>query len=318
MRGDSHAFYKNLKIIYGPTQSKTMSQVFKKKNGTLTKSIQESLERLREYYSELLNRDIVISPKVEEYIEKLRRPTAWELDFIPTQDEFFQAVKRAKKHKSGTDVISVELLQYANSQFLVPAVYQIITRIWETLEIPQSFLDLTLCSIFKKGDKTLCKNQRGISLISYVSKVLTLLINSRMYSYCEKIAILPESQCGFREKRSTVDMIFTAKLLQQSCREKQVPLYMAFLDITKAYDSVDRQTLWKILEAIGIPPQNSWYNQTALWRNKISNQAEWKAFRTLCGQTGVKTGLPSCLSIVQYLLRNNHSYCSWKASEKGS
>ena len=50
-------------------------------------------------------------------------------------------------------------------------------------------------------------------------------------------------------------MILTAKLLQQHCREKQVALYLAFLDIAKVYDSVDRETLWKILCSIGIPPK---------------------------------------------------------------
>ena len=70
MRGNTHAFYKSLKTIYGPTQSRSLSQSFRKKDGTLTKSSQESLERLREYYSELLNHSNVISPKVDDYIEK--------------------------------------------------------------------------------------------------------------------------------------------------------------------------------------------------------------------------------------------------------
>ena len=169
-------------------------------------------------------------------------------------EELCKAIKVAKRRKSGTDTISIEILQYAESKHLLPAIYQLFTQIWQNLVLPETFLDLTLCSIFKKGDRTLCKNQRGISLISYVSKVLTLLLNARIYAYCEEIAFLPESQCGFRKARNTVDMVFTAKVIQQSCREKQVPLYLAFLDIAKAYDSVHRQTLWKILEAIGIPP----------------------------------------------------------------
>ena len=255
MRGNTHAFYKSLKTIYGPTQSRSLSQSFRKKDGTLTKSSQESLERLREYYSELLNHSNVISPKVDDYIEKFRRPTCWELDTVPTFEELIAAIKIAKRHKSGTDIISIEILQYADSELLLPAVHHIFIKIWESLELPEKFMELVLCSIFKKGDKTLCKNQRGISLISYVSKVLTLLLNSRLYNYCEQIKLLPESQCGFRKGRSTIDMIFTAKMLQQSCREKQIRLYLAFLDIAKAYDSVHRQTLWKILEVIGIPPR---------------------------------------------------------------
>ena len=91
--------------------------------------------------------------------------------------------------------------------------------------------------------------------MSHLCKIFTLMLTKRAYKYCETINILPESQCVFRSNRSTVDIMFTAKLLQQSCREKEIALYLAFLDTTKAYDSVDRETMWKILEIIGFPPK---------------------------------------------------------------
>ena len=46
-------------------------------------------------------------------------------------------------------------------------------------------------------------------------------------------AILPENQCGFRRGRSTIDMVFVARLLQEKCREHLRPLYMAFIDLSK-------------------------------------------------------------------------------------
>ena len=65
--------------------------------------------------------------------------------------------------------------------------------------------------------------------------------------------ILPEGQCGFRAGRSTMDMIFTARQLQEKCREQQCELYAVFVDLTKAFDSVDRMALWEILLKIGCP-----------------------------------------------------------------
>ena len=53
--------------------------------------------------------------------------------------------------------------------------------------------------------------------------------------------VLPDSQCGFRRGRSTSDMIFVARLLQEKCREQSRDLYLAFTDLTKAFVTVNRQ-----------------------------------------------------------------------------
>ena len=68
-------------------------------------------------------------------------------------------IKSAKNHKTWTGILSVEILKYASSKMLKLSVYQIIFRIWEDLQIPDSFLEHILSSIYKKGDKSLCENQ---------------------------------------------------------------------------------------------------------------------------------------------------------------
>jgi hypothetical protein len=92
-------------------------------------------------------------------------------------------------------------------------------------------------------------------LISHLCKALSRLGANRLSNYCEKAGILPESQSAFRAHRSTNDMVFTMRLLQYSCWEKNVALYLGFIDIAKAYDSIHQSTLWKILATIGIPPK---------------------------------------------------------------
>jgi hypothetical protein len=69
----------------------------------------------------------------------------------------------------------------------------------------------------------------------------------------EEEAILPEEQCGFRPKRSTLDMIFVARLLQELGRQKTIQLFLCFVDLQKAYDTVDRKLLWKVLRKYGLP-----------------------------------------------------------------
>ena len=67
-------------------------------------------------------------------------------------------------------------------------------------------------------------------------------------------AIYPKSQCSFRAGRSTIDMVFPLKQLQEKCREQHKPLYIAFIDLTKAFDFVSRDRLFKILKKKGCPP----------------------------------------------------------------
>ena len=50
-------------------------------------------------------------------------------------------------------------------------------------------------------------------------------------------------------------MIFTARQLQEKCQEQNVDLYMTFVDLTKAFDTVSRDGLWKIMAKFGWPPR---------------------------------------------------------------
>ncbi|KAJ8346949.1 hypothetical protein SKAU_G00283500 [Synaphobranchus kaupii] len=79
--------------------------------------------------------------------------------------------------------------------------------------------DANVVTIYKgKGDKSICANSYGISLLT--SKVLANIMLHRMVQNITE-ELLPESQCGFRRNRSTVDMVFTAQQLQEKCQEQK-------------------------------------------------------------------------------------------------
>ena len=103
-----------------------------------------------------------------------------------------------------------------------------------------------------KCDRSDCNSYRGISLLSIIGKVFARVVLVRLQVLAE--CIYPETQCGFRSKRSTVDMIFSIRQLQEKCREQQMPLYIAFIHLTKAFDLVSRQGLFQLLKKIGYPP----------------------------------------------------------------
>ena len=78
---------------------------------------------------------------------------------------------------------------------------------------------------------------------------------NRLNAHLDQTGLIPESQCGFRKDRGTIDMIFTARQLQEKCQEQNVDLYMTFVDLTKAFDTVSRDGLWKIMAKFGCSPR---------------------------------------------------------------
>ena len=61
--------------------------------------------------------------------------------------------------------------------------------------------------------------------------------------------------CGFRTNRGTTDMVFVLRQLQEKCWEQNKGLYVTFVDLTKAFDTVSRKGLWLIMERLGCPPK---------------------------------------------------------------
>ena len=120
--------------------------------------------------------------------------------------------------------------------------------------MPQQWKDAIIVVLHKKKDQTECGNYRGISLVVHAGKILLKIIAHRLSEYCERVGILPKEQTGFRPNRSTTDMMFVVHRLQELARKKQIPLYACFIDLTKAYDSVDRTPLlWTVLARFRVP-----------------------------------------------------------------
>ena len=107
--------------------------------------------------------------------------------------------------------------------------------------------------LHKKKDRTECGSYRGISLVAHAGKIMLEIIASRLSEYCERVGILPEEQSGCRPNRSTTEIMFVICRLQELARKKRIPLYVCFIGLTKAYDSVDRTLLWTVLARFGVP-----------------------------------------------------------------
>ena len=98
----------------------------------------------------------------------------------------------------------------------------------------------------------MCGNSRWVSLLSFGGKVYARMMLLRLIELVSE-KVLPESQCGFRKERSTTDMTFVLRLIQEKCREQHRDLFAVFVDLSKAFDTVDRELLWQVLVKFGCP-----------------------------------------------------------------
>ena len=119
--------------------------------------------------------------------------------------------------------------------------------------MPQQWKYAIIMVLQKKKNRTECGNYRGISLVVHAGKILLKIIARRLSEYYERVRTLPEEQSGFRPNRSSTDTMSVIRRLQELAWKKRIPLYVCLIDLTKAYDSVDRTLLWTVLARFGVP-----------------------------------------------------------------
>ncbi|GAA6107071.1 uncharacterized protein LOC118407100 [Tachysurus ichikawai] len=240
---DARGMYEGIKKATGPNTSKIIP--LKSKTGEVIKDQGKQLQRWVEHYLELYATQNVVTDTALDAIPDL--PVMKELDTPPTLEELRKAIDCLACEKApGSNSIPPEVLKIGKPALLKP-LHKLLCLCWGQGHIPQDMRDANIVTLYKnKGDCSDCNNYRGISLLSIVGKAFTRVAPARLQTLASRI--YPESQCGFRAGRSTVDMIFSLRQLQEKCREQQMPLYIAFIDLTKAFDLVSQSGLFRLLQ----------------------------------------------------------------------
>ncbi|CAF1101264.1 unnamed protein product, partial [Didymodactylos carnosus] len=201
----------------------------------------------------LLNVHTVIDPTILQQIPipAIDKAEETRQDTPPSLPEVVQAIKQMKSRKApGKDDVTAELLK-AGGMEIALWLHQIIVDVWINEEMVEDWTMAILIRLYKnKGDKRICDNYRGISLLIVVSKIFSRIILNRIQGLLDKKLL--DQQAGFRPNRSTVDQIFTLKIILEKSQEYNKSLFMCFIDIQKAYDSVNRELLWKVCRHYGL------------------------------------------------------------------
>ena len=242
----------NMKLLYDTTKklsgkySKT-DRPIKDKQGNVIGGTEQQLSRWAEHFEDLLNRPTPPSPPEIA-------PAEVDLDIScekPSREEIKEAINKMKKCKAaGPDTIPAEALK-VDVETTADLLYPLFKKIWEEEEIPMDWKEGYLIKLPKKGDLSKCENYRGITLLSVPGKVLNRILLKRMKGKVDPL--LRDQQAGFRQNRSCTDQIATLRIIVEQSLEWNSSLYINFVDYEKAFDSVDRETLWKLLRHYGVP-----------------------------------------------------------------
>ena len=222
-QGDQATLYNITKQVCGQYR-KNLHAPIKDKDGKLLISEEMQDVRWAEYFSEILNRPPETEPEIETS--------------TPSKEEIINAIKALKNNKApGPHNLNAELFKRG------PAIVaEILLPVLEDKRIPD---DWNIIRIPKKGALNDCNNWRGITLLSIPSKILAIIIINRLTNVVD--SRLREEHAAFRMGKGCIDQIFVLLNIIEQCTEWQRKLYINFVDFEKAFDSIHRNSLWKIM-----------------------------------------------------------------------
>nr|VZI25315.1 unnamed protein product [Spirometra erinaceieuropaei] len=230
----------------------TLSDSVHDVNGGFIADNSAKFERWREHFEHHLNFDTQpTSPLLSSTAEFLPSPTYAVPCDPPSEEEVADVIRKLRNNKApGEDGIPAEIFKSCVDT-LAPRLHEVIERAWRDEVVPNDWDLGILVPILKKWDKTRCENYRGISLLDVAAKIFAIVLLRRFQAVRDSRT--RPNQAGFRAGRGCADQIFTLRRILEFRHSYQQPTAVCFVNFAAAFDSVHRESLWRIMALDDVP-----------------------------------------------------------------
>ena len=217
-------------------------------DGNMSSERDVVLSKWMECFKALLNRDSSksnVHPSPKTRIDVI--PDSDQLNEPITREEVIQALKMAPTNKAvGIDSIDPSYLQHKS---IINFLVYLFNYCFENGVCPSAWRKAVIFPIPKSGmsNRHIPGSYRGISLQSAVLKLYTSILNRRLMFLLETYEVISDLQNGFRPHRSCQDHILTLHNIVLNRKLKGNDTYACFVDFRKAFDSINRDLLWRKL-----------------------------------------------------------------------
>ena len=222
-----------------------------------------------------------IGPSLSETIPKsnqpfqsfLRNRTLESFFLNPTNtDEITKILRNLNKNKAtGPNSFPISILK-ENIEILAEPIAIILNLSFQSGVFPDKLKIAKVIPVYKKGDMTSSSNYRPISLLSIFSKIFEKCVHKRLYSFLLKFNILYKKQFGFRPKYSTEHALVSLIEHIKNKLDNNDYVCGVFIDLQKAFDTVDHEILLNKLSYYGIRGiANDWFRSFLTDRQQFVN-----------------------------------------------
>ena len=165
--------------------------------------------------------------------------------------EISQIILGLKNASGNTNEIPVRLLKHVHSLLSVP-VAKLVNKSFLSGVFPSALKVARVVPIFKSGDSQCVSNYRPISVLPLFSKIIERCMAQRLLAFIRKFNIITPDQFGFLKGKSTTDAFIKLTEYIYSCLNNKQHSRGIFIDLRKAFDTVNHEVLVKKLEMYGV------------------------------------------------------------------